>query len=90
MTLDGVNTALPGQEQSFPHVRGQVARILLEHTGDCNNGHNKLTQRDIASLLGIGWGTVHLSLKSLYRDGIIRIERNRIIINKELARKIVI
>ena len=79
--------ALPGQEQSFSHIRGQVARILLEHAGDSNNGHKKLAQRDIASLLGIGWGTVHLSLKSLYHDGIIRIERNRIIINKELIRK---
>ena len=46
---------LPGQEQSFSYIRGQVARILLERAWDSNNGHNKLAQRDIANILGTGW-----------------------------------
>ena len=75
------------QDQSFSFVRGRVARLLLEHTGAGNNGNNRLTQRDMAEMLGTGWAKVHLSLKSLCREGIIRIERNRMIVNKELIRK---
>ncbi len=79
---------LTEQDQSFSRIKGQVARILLEHAGDGTNGHNRLAQRDIAEMLGTGWGAVHLSLKSLYHDGVIRVERNRIIINKELIHKV--
>jgi DNA-binding GntR family transcriptional regulator len=87
MTLDGVSMTFTEQDQSFPYIRGQVARILLEHAGDGNNQPNRLAQRDIATMLGTGWDKVHLSLKSLYHEGVIRIERNRIIINKELIQK---
>ncbi len=69
----------------MPRVRSHVAKILLEHA---NNQHNHLTQRDIATTLGVGWDLVHLSLKSLFNDGTIRIERNRIIVNKKLAQKV--
>ncbi len=79
---------LAAQDQSFPYIKGQVARILLEHAMDGNKGQNRLAQRDIATMLGIGWHMVHLSLKSLFHDGTIRIEDNRIIINKELIRKV--
>lgn len=75
------------QNQSFYDIRGQVARILLEHATDNTDRHHRLTQRDIATKLGTGWDTVHMSLKSLFNDGIIRIERNRIVINKELIQK---
>lgn len=73
--------------QSFTDIRSQVARVLLEHATDKTNGHRRLTQRDIATKLGTGWDTVHLSLKSLFNDGIIRIERHRIVINRELIQK---
>ena len=87
MTFDGVSMILPKQEQSLSVIRGQVAKILFEHAGDSNKGNNRLTQRDIADMLGTSWDRVYISLKSLYHDGIIRIERNRIIINKELIQK---
>ncbi|MGD0781083.1 MAG: helix-turn-helix domain-containing protein [Dehalococcoidales bacterium] len=76
------------QDQSFLNIKGQVAKVLLEYARNSNNGHNRLSQRDIATMLGTGWDTVHLSLKSLYNEGIIRIERNRIVVNKELIQKV--
>jgi DNA-binding GntR family transcriptional regulator len=75
------------QDQSFAQINGRVARVLLECAGDGVNGNNQLTQRDIATKLVIGWDVVHQSLKSLYDEGIIRIERNRIYINKELLQQ---
>jgi DNA-binding GntR family transcriptional regulator len=76
---------LSEQEQSFQRTRGQVARLLLEHAVNGTDGNNRLTQRDMAEMLGTGWATVHRSLQSLYNEGIIRIERNRISVNKELV-----
>lgn len=61
---------------------------MLEFTGDSANRRNLLAQRDIAAIIGKDWQIVHMSLKSLDHDGVIRIERNRIIINKELLEKI--
>jgi DNA-binding GntR family transcriptional regulator len=84
MTFEEAPTISTKQEQFLPLIRSQVAKILLEHAG---NRNNRLTQRDIATKLGTGWDVVHLTLKSLYRDGIIKVERNRIIVNKELAQK---
>jgi Mn-dependent DtxR family transcriptional regulator len=74
-------------EQLDPDIRGQVARLLLEHVDGESNKKTLLAQRDIAEMLGANWNSVHESLKSLYSEGIIRIERNRIILNKELIQK---
>jgi len=79
---------LKEQAQPFYQARGQVARILLEHAGNGDKGNNRLTQRDIATTLGTGWDIIHVTLKSLYQEGIIRMEHNRIIINKELLQKV--
>jgi DNA-binding MarR family transcriptional regulator len=65
-----------------------VAKVLLEFAGDANNERNRLAQRDIAAITGKDWQTVYMSLKSLDLEGVIRIERNRITINKELLQKI--
>ena len=75
------------QEQNLHQVKSQVAEMLLMHAGNGINGNNRLAQREIASKLETGWATVHLALKSLLNDGAIRIERNRIIVNKELLQK---
>lgn len=78
---------LPAQDRSFCHVRGLVAKVLLEHAGDSTPERRQLTQRDIAILVGTDWETVHASLKSLQEEGAIRIERQRIIVKKELLQK---
>jgi hypothetical protein len=74
-------------EQSFSSLKGQVAKVLLDHADGGRNGQNRLAQRDIASMLGTDWINVHQSLKSLYGEGAIKIEGNRIILNKELILK---
>lgn len=76
------------QEHSFIHVRGLVAKILLEHAGDGADGRRRVAQRDIAASLGTDWGMVNMSLKSMQDEGAIRIERHRLIINKELLQKV--
>jgi CRP-like cAMP-binding protein len=87
MILNDVPKMLLVQDQSLSHVRGLVAQILLEYARDRTTERHQLTQRDIAVLLGTDWETVHSSLKSLHEEGTIRIERHRIIINKELLQK---
>ena len=85
--LQDVSTTLLAQDRSFSHVRRLVAKVLLEYAGDNTTERRQLTQRDIAVLVGTDWETVHSSLKSLQEEGTIRIERHRIIINKELLQK---
>lgn len=75
------------QDPALVSVKRRVAKILLKHAKDSNNGNNRLAQRDMAEMLGTGWSTIHLALKSLLHDGAIKIERNRIILNQELIQK---
>jgi Mn-dependent DtxR family transcriptional regulator len=75
-------------EQLTPDIKEQVARLLLEHADGRSNRKTLLAQRDIAEMLGANWNSVHDSLRSLYSDGIIRIERNRIILNRERIQKV--
>ena len=86
--LRDVSMTLLEKEQTFGHIRGMVSKILLEYAGDSTTERRQLTQRDIAILVGTDWETVHASLKSLQEQGIIRIERHRITINKELLQKV--
>jgi DNA-binding Lrp family transcriptional regulator len=65
-----------------------VAKVLLDYAEYSITERRQLTQRDIAVLVGTDWETVHSSLKSLQEEGTIRIERHRIIINKESLQKV--
>jgi hypothetical protein len=65
-----------------------VARVLLEHAGDGTTERRWLTQRDIATITDTSWEMVHLSLKSLQDEGAIRIERHRLIINRDSLQKV--
>ncbi len=76
-----------GREPTLPQIKSQVAKMLLAHAGN-NNGDNRLAQRDMATALDTGWDMIHLALSSLLHDGVIRIERNRIILNKGLIQKV--
>jgi len=78
----------PSKRHSFIHIRGMVARILLEHAGDGASGRPRVAQRDIAAAVGTDWETVYMSLKSMQYAGAIRIDRHRLIINKELLQKL--
>ena len=74
------------QEKSSSNIRGQVARILFERANG-GNGQRCLAQRDIAEMLDTTWGRVHESLNSLFNEGAIVIEGNRIILKRDLILK---
>jgi DNA-binding GntR family transcriptional regulator len=90
MILQDIPPALILRDQSFDYVRGLVAGVLLERAEDEASERHQLTQRDIANITGTSWEMVHVSLKSLQNEGAIRIERHRLIINRELLQKIAV
>ena len=78
------------EDLSFRHVIGRVARILLEYAADGASPGPRLTQRDMAAIAGTAREVVSRSLKTLEEDGLIKIDRHRIIIkDKEALKEIV-
>ncbi len=78
------------EDLSFRHVIGRVARILLEYAGDGTTPGTRLTQRDMAAMAGTAREVVSRSLKTLEEEGVITMERHRIVItNKDALKKIV-
>lgn len=71
------------EDFSFRRVSGRVAKILLEYTGKDTGEKPRLTQQEIAAMIGTAREMVGRSLKSLEGEGAIRIERNRIIIKDQ-------
>ena len=68
------------EDLSFRHVISRVARILLEHVGG-ETGHGpRLTQQEMAAMAGTAREVVGRSLKALEEDGVIKMDRHRIII----------
>ncbi|OGN98392.1 MAG: hypothetical protein A2Y58_01135 [Chloroflexi bacterium RBG_13_51_52] len=77
------------EDFSFRRVSGRVAKILLEHTGNGGGERPRLTQQEMAAMIGTAREMVGRSFRSLEEEGAIRIERNRIIIvNQEILKKI--
>ena len=73
------------EDLSFRHVTGRVAKVLLEHTGDGTGEKPRLTQQEMAAMIGTAREMVGRSLKTLEGEGVIRMERNRIIITDQKA-----
>ncbi len=72
------------EDLSFRHVINRIARVLLDYAGDGSGPRPRLTQQEIASIVGTAREVVGRSLKMLQEEGIIRMERNRlVIVNKE-------
>jgi CRP/FNR family cyclic AMP-dependent transcriptional regulator len=70
------------EDLSFRHVTSRVAKLLLEYA-DQPGGmapRARLTQHDIASMVGSVREVVGRSLAALEREGAIRIERARIVV----------
>jgi hypothetical protein len=82
LALEGETMTLPADNSAFIQTRGAVAKVLLDHAVNGSGAKPGLAQRDIAAMTGADWYTVHMSLKSIRDEGAIRIERNRIIVNK--------
>ena len=73
------------EDLSFRHVIARVAKILLEHASDGTGPRPKLTQQEMAAMAGTAREMVGRSLKSLEDEGIIRLERQRIVITDKEA-----
>ena len=74
---------------SFRRIRGKVAGVLLESTGDGAGGRPVLTLGEIAASIGATLEMVNKSLESLQEKGAIRLEHRRIVINRELLKKMI-
>jgi CRP/FNR family transcriptional regulator len=68
------------EDLSFKNVTARVAKILIENSGDGSGRQHRLTQQDMAAMAGTAREVVGRSLKSLEEDGVIKMERHRIII----------
>jgi CRP/FNR family cyclic AMP-dependent transcriptional regulator len=64
-----------------------VAKILLENAVDGAGSGGRLTQQDMAAMAGTAREVVGRSLKALEDEGLIRLDRNRIIIRDKAALK---
>ncbi len=68
------------EDLSFRHVTGRVARILLEYAVDGGAQRPRLTQQEMAAMAGTAREVIGRALKSLERDGLVRMERHRIVV----------
>jgi CRP-like cAMP-binding protein len=73
------------EDLSFRHVTSRVAKILLEYAGDGTGEKPRLTQQEMAAMIGTAREMVGRSLRTLEEEGTIRLERHRIIITNQEA-----
>jgi len=73
------------EDLSFRRVIGRVAKILLEYVTDGATPGARLSQRDMAAIAGTAREVVSRSLKALEEEGIIRMDRHRIIVKDKTA-----
>jgi CRP/FNR family cyclic AMP-dependent transcriptional regulator len=73
------------EDLSFRPVTGRVAKMLLEYASDPDGSRPRLTQQEMAAMIGTAREMVGRSLKNLENEGLIRMERNRIIITNRRA-----
>jgi CRP/FNR family cyclic AMP-dependent transcriptional regulator len=73
------------EDFSFRHVTSRVAKMLLEYADGSLGEGRRLTQQDMAGMIGTAREMVGRSLKSLEDEGVIRIERNRIVVTDRQA-----
>ena len=80
------------EDFSFRRVTSRVAKLLLQYTADQAENQEKialstpqLTQYEMASMIGTAREVVGRSLSSLEDEGIIRIERHRIVVRDREA-----
>lgn len=71
------------EDLSFRHVTGRVAKVLLEYAGNGADETPRLTQQEMAAMIGTAREMVGRSLKTLEEEGTIRMERNRVIITDQ-------
>ena len=75
------------EDLSFKHVIDRLAKILLKYAGDGTGSRPRLTQQEMAAMAGTAREMIGRSLKTLEADGIIRLDRHRIVITDSEALK---
>ncbi len=75
------------EDFSFRHVTSRVAKMLLEYADRKAGEGPRLTQQEMAAMIGTAREMVGRSLKNLETAGTIRMERNRIVIADQQALK---
>ena len=75
------------EDLSFKHVIDRLAKILLEYAGDGTGSRPRLTQQEMAAMAGTAREMIGRSLKALEEDGVIRLDRHRIVITNSEALK---
>jgi CRP-like cAMP-binding protein len=78
------------EDLSFKQVIGRVAKILLEQVGDGKRPGPRLTQQEMAGMAGTAREVVGRSLKALEEQGLVRVDRHRIVITDKEALKEII
>jgi CRP/FNR family cyclic AMP-dependent transcriptional regulator len=73
------------EDLSFRPVVRRVAKILLEYAGDGAGSGRRLTQQEMAAMAGTAREVVARSLKALEGEGLIRMDRHRIVITDRKA-----
>lgn len=68
------------EDLSFRRVVGRVAKILLEYAGTDQENGPRLTQQEMAAMAGSAREVVGRSLKTLEEDGLIKLNRHKVII----------
>lgn len=69
------------EDLSFRHVTSRLAKVLLEHADAKVEGtKRRLTQQEMASIIGTAREVVGRSLRNLEEQGMIRMEGHRIVI----------
>lgn len=71
------------EDLSFRHVTGRLAKALLQHAGEAaepGGRARRLTQQELAALVGTAREVVGRSLRAMESRGAIRFEGHRIII----------
>ncbi len=78
------------KDLSFTKVTGRLAKMLLTYTGAETDTWPRLTQQDMADMVGTAREVVNRSLRTLEENGAIKLERHGIvIINKKALEDIV-
>jgi CRP-like cAMP-binding protein len=79
------------EDFSFRNVLSRVAKLLLEYAGNGRKAERpRLTQQEMAAMVGTAREIVGRSLRALEEKGAIRIDRHRIVlIDKEALRETV-
>jgi len=83
------------EDLSFRHVTNRIAKLLLEYAADHGRQGEepgprpRLTQQDMAAMVGTAREVVGRSLKSLEEEGAIRVDRHRIaIVDREILEEL--